>query len=117
MTRESAPPGFQSDHNRIELGTGPAVFETALTALRQWRMFQLGWVELHPEGAPIAPGTVVCVCVRHFGFWSLNGCRIVYTIDEEGPVRRAGFAYGTLMDHAPFRSARMPALPGRKSSV
>ena len=37
---------------------------------------------------------------RHFGFWSLNACRIVYTIDEEGPVVRFGFAYGTLPDHA-----------------
>ncbi len=39
--------------------------------------------------------------VRHFGFWSLNACRIVYLIDEkDSPVRKFGFAYGTLTDHA-----------------
>jgi uncharacterized protein (UPF0548 family) len=33
------------------------------------------------------------------GFWSLNACRIVFVIDEEGEVRRYGFAYGTLPEH------------------
>ena len=32
--------------------------------------------------------------------WSLNACRIVYTIDEDvGDARRFGFAYGTLPAH------------------
>jgi uncharacterized protein (UPF0548 family) len=39
----------------------------------------------------------VAVLVRHFRFWSLNACRIVYVIEEE---RSFGFAYGTLQDHA-----------------
>src|SRR5260370_38795913 len=37
---------------------------------------------------------------RLFGLWWLNACRIVYVVDEEGPVRRFGFAYGTLPEHA-----------------
>jgi uncharacterized protein (UPF0548 family) len=32
--------------------------------------------------------------------WWLNACRIVYVVDEEGPVKRFGFAYGTLPEHA-----------------
>jgi uncharacterized protein (UPF0548 family) len=31
--------------------------------------------------------------------WWLNACRIVYVVDEEGPVKRYGFAYGTLPEH------------------
>ena len=33
------------------------------------------------------------------GLWVLNACRIVYVVDEPGPVHRFGFAYGTLPDH------------------
>jgi uncharacterized protein (UPF0548 family) len=33
------------------------------------------------------------------GLWWLNACRIVYVIDEAAPVRRFGFAYGTLPAH------------------
>ena len=36
----------------------------------------------------------------HFGLWSLNACRIVYVIEEEAsPLRRYGFAFGTLPGH------------------
>jgi uncharacterized protein (UPF0548 family) len=30
----------------------------------------------------------------------LNACRIVYVIQDDGPLERFGFAYGTLYDHA-----------------
>ena len=33
------------------------------------------------------------------GLWSLNASRVVYVVDEPGPVHRFGFAYGTLPDH------------------
>jgi uncharacterized protein (UPF0548 family) len=36
--------------------------------------------------------------VQHFGFYSLNAARIV--VDEEGPMTRYGFAYGTPAEHA-----------------
>jgi uncharacterized protein (UPF0548 family) len=32
--------------------------------------------------------------------WWLNASRIVYVIDEGGPLTRFGFAYGTLPEHA-----------------
>jgi uncharacterized protein (UPF0548 family) len=63
-------------------------------------MFDLGWGVLIPADAPIEVNVTVCVRVRHFDFWSLNACRIVDVIDEDGPVKRYGFAYGTLAEHA-----------------
>jgi uncharacterized protein (UPF0548 family) len=42
----------------------------------------------------------VVVIARLFGLWWLNACRIVYLVDEPGPVQRYGFAYGTLPEHA-----------------
>jgi uncharacterized protein (UPF0548 family) len=63
-------------------------------------MFELGWVQLCWPDAAIRSGSNVAVLVRHYGFYSLNGARIVYTIDDDGPNKRFGFAYGTLEDHA-----------------
>jgi uncharacterized protein (UPF0548 family) len=60
-------------------------------------MFDIGWIELCWPDVPIRTGSTVAVLARHFGFWSLNVCRIVYEIDEP---RRYGFAYGTLPEHA-----------------
>jgi uncharacterized protein (UPF0548 family) len=42
----------------------------------------------------------VAVIARLFGLWWENACRIVYVVDEEGPVQRFGFAYGTLPEYA-----------------
>ena len=89
--------GFTVDNNRIRLGAGPDIFHSAGSAVRDWKMFKLGWVDLFPRRAPIVTGQTVASRIHHFGFWSLNACRVVYTIEEP---RRFGFAYGTLQDHA-----------------
>jgi uncharacterized protein (UPF0548 family) len=60
----------------------------------------MGWVELFPAGAAIEPGTNVAVLVRHLGFWSLNGCRVVYGVGDRERESSFGFAYGTLTNHA-----------------
>ena len=95
-----APRGYTVDHNRVELGEGEDVFALAVSALKRWEMFNVGWLELLWPEAPIEAGTTVAVLVHHFGFWSLNACKIVRVIDEVEPVRRYGFVYGTLPDHA-----------------
>lgn len=95
-----APSGYQVDHHRVQIGEGRAAFARAVEGLRSWKQFDLGWVAAHPTTAPLEPGITVAVRVRHFGFWSLNAARIVYTFEEEGPVVRCGFAYGTLPEHA-----------------
>ena len=96
----TAPTRYNVDHNRIQLGSGEVTWQRATEAIRSWRMFSIEWVNLHWPSAAIQVGTDVVVSVHHFGFYSLNACRIVYVVDEEGPMKRFGFAYGTLAEHA-----------------
>jgi uncharacterized protein (UPF0548 family) len=99
-TRGRPPDGYVVDHNRIRLGDGEPTFTRAVAALRRWEMFNIGWVTLYSPSTPIEAGRAVAILVRVFGVWSLNASRIVYVLDEEDEVRRFGFAYGTLADHA-----------------
>lgn len=94
-----APPGYIVDHNRLQLGHGAETFQRAVDALKTWQQFELGWVVIVPGGVKLETGATVAVKARACGTWSLNACRVVYVIDEEEPVRRFGFAYGTLPDH------------------
>jgi uncharacterized protein (UPF0548 family) len=96
----TAPTGYNVDHNRVQLGKGEVVWQRAAAAIRAWQMFNMPWLRLYWKSAPIQVGTDVAVSVRHFGFYSLNACRIVYVFDEDGPIKRLGFAYGTLAEHA-----------------
>jgi uncharacterized protein (UPF0548 family) len=96
----AAPGGYKTDHNRIKLGNGPAVFQRAIEAIKRWEMFNIGWLELCWPDAPIEAGSSVAVLAHHLGFWSLNACRIVSVIEADGDIRKYGFIYGTLPDHA-----------------
>jgi Uncharacterized protein conserved in bacteria len=99
-TRGCVPEGYNTDHNRIKIGTGRADFEAATNAVRNWRMFDMPWVNLCWPDTPIDEGQTVAILVRHFGFWSLNAARIVYVIGEKGDIEKFGFAYGTLPEHS-----------------
>lgn len=95
-----APEGFIVDHNCIRLGEGEAVFEEAKQALANWQHYRFDWLELHrPDSSPESGQTVVTVA-RVLGLWALNVCRIVYSVEDEEPLRRSAFAYGTLPEHA-----------------
>jgi uncharacterized protein (UPF0548 family) len=96
----SVPRGYNVDRNRILLGNGESTWSRAVDAIRAWEMFNMPWIRLCWPSAPIKPGTDVAILVRHFGFYSLNAARIVYVVDEDGPIARYGFAYGTLAEHA-----------------
>jgi uncharacterized protein (UPF0548 family) len=99
-TATTPPQGCIVDHTRIKLGEGDEVFSAARAALERWDQFRLGWVGVWPPETLIRPGEVVAIVARRVGLWWLNACRIVYVVDESGPVSRYGFAYGTLPDHA-----------------
>ncbi len=102
-TRDNAPEGYNVDRSRIQLGSGEAAFERAKAAIREWKMFAMPWIQLCWPDTPIEVGSTVGVLVSHFGFWSLNAARIVYTIDDPD---RCGFAYGTLTGHAEIGEER-----------
>jgi uncharacterized protein (UPF0548 family) len=99
-TRGELPASYNVDHNRILLGEGEPAWNRAVSALKRWEMFHIPWIRLYWPTSQIRIGTDVAVEVRHYGFCSLNACRIVYVVDEPGTVTRYGFAYGTLREHA-----------------
>ena len=99
-TNATPPGGFTVDHNRIRLGQGKGVYESAVKGLQQWQQFDLGWVQIVPKNVEIEVGAIVAVKARAFGSWSLSASRVVYLIDDHDQnVKRFGFAYGTLPDH------------------
>ena len=98
---------FNLDRDSIVVGTGEASFHTAVNALRQWKMFpedfaSLYWPSVQPEvGAVVVAGFQLSRLAR---LWSLNPCRVVYTVDEiltinDTQIHRFGFGYGTLPGH------------------
>jgi uncharacterized protein (UPF0548 family) len=117
LAQQPVPPaGFRVGEAHVSLGHGEAVFRRAVEGLRRWRQFDLGWVRAYPDTTPLEPGANVLVVASHFGFWSVHCCRIVYPLgrlpepgtvpaggdsprlEVQSPV--AGFAYGTLTEHA-----------------
>ena len=100
------PASFTVDHTRVKLGLGQRTFDAAKAVLQTWGHFQLRWVEALPRETPIERGEVVAVVARSMGVWWLNAARIVYVVDETEPVRRWGFAYGTLPDHVEMGEER-----------
>jgi uncharacterized protein (UPF0548 family) len=116
-TRASGTPrGYTVDHNRVLLGCGPEVFARAKQAIRAWKMFEMDWLELCWTNAAIEVGSTVGVLVRHYGFWSLNPCRIAYVFEEGVRVEKFGFAYGTLPGHGEIGEERFSVEFDRQDS-
>ena len=84
----------------VTVGRGEADFERARNALERWKHFGIGWVEAFPARSSIAIGTNIAVLIRHLGFWSLNGARVLYHVGRSDGQDAFGFAYGTLTNHA-----------------
>ncbi len=99
MVRER-PRDRACDEDVVVIGRGQQDFEGARAALMRWKQFEIGWVETLPPQAGVEVGTVVAVLIRHLGFWSLNGARVLYHAGAADGDTRFGFAYGTLTNHA-----------------
>src|SRR5688572_14049448 len=99
LVRES-PVGRRFDEQVVRIGQGDGDFERARNALTKWKHFDIGWVETFPRQASIETGTMVAVLIRHLGFWSLNGARVLYHVGDAGGLTSFGFGYGTLTNHA-----------------
>ena len=100
ITRDPPASGYNIDHNRAPLGSGPQSYRAAKAAIRKWKMFDIAWVDLFWNDTPVEAGSTVAVVIKHMGFWSMNACRIVYVVEESNAHERYGFAYGTLSEHA-----------------
>lgn len=96
-TQGKLPTTYTVDHNRTKLGSGARTFAQAISALRDWQQFDLGWTRIVPPLLPLQAEQIVAVQAKTFAVWSLNACRVVYVIDS---ARKFGFAYGTLAAHA-----------------
>ena len=88
------------DEQVVTIGHGEVDFERARLALAGWKHFDIGWVEAFPKQPSIDAGTDVAVLIRHLGFWSLNGARVLYDVGGTDRHAAFGFAYGTLTNHA-----------------
>ena len=97
---QTSAPEYDLDETTVTVGHGEEAFERAKAALVAWKHFDFNWVEVSPPTPSVSPGTVVAVLIRHFGFWSLNGCRVVYALGDRLHGETFGFAYGTLSNHA-----------------
>ena len=96
---QGSPADYDVDQTLVTIGHGEAAFERAKAALAAWKHFDFNWVEVSPPAASIEPGSVVAVLVRHLGFWSLSGCRILHVLGDRTRGPTFGFAYGTLVNH------------------
>ncbi len=94
------PSGYPINHRRAQLGSGADAFARAKDAIQSWTMYKLSWTRLYPSDAPVAVRGVVCVVVNHKFCWSINPCRIIYVLEENGEVEKFGFAFGTLPGHS-----------------
>ncbi|MCP4042748.1 MAG: DUF1990 domain-containing protein, partial [Gammaproteobacteria bacterium] len=90
---------YRINHRRFRIGTGEAAFERARQAFSRWEMFNLDWVRLCWPESPIEQDATLAILGRVLGMWTLNMVRVVYTLDETGPITRFGFAAGTLPIH------------------
>lgn len=90
------PSGYDEDHSACILGEGEECFQAACQALKEWKQFPSAWTWIEPWHPPIQTGTTVNMQAKTNVFYTLNACRIIYTIQEDN---RFGFAYGTLPGH------------------
>jgi uncharacterized protein (UPF0548 family) len=100
IARARSVAGFRVDETTVVVGRGEADFARAVDALTAWKHMRLDWLDVIPREPSIDVGTTVLVMARHFGLWSLNACRVVYSVEEStGVYTSFGFAYGTLGEH------------------
>ncbi len=100
QTYGAPPRGYDYDDNQIQIGEGDEDYTKACVALMSWSMFPREWTKVSVlNEREITEGTLLAVQARVLGFWWVNACRVVYRIDESAPIRRYGFAYGTLPAH------------------
>jgi len=93
---------FDLDHHRVKIGSGEQAFQRGIEGIKAWKPFCMDWVELCYPEAPIAVGSEIAIVAKALGVWTISACRICYVIEELDPtlpIKRFGFAHGTLEKH------------------
>ena len=99
LTRESVcPPGFSQNQWHSVIGNGEQAFARARNALSQWRMLNLGWIQVVSAPESVQEGGLVCTLARIACVYSLNVAKVVY-IDNGESTHRFSFGYGTLPEY------------------
>lgn len=96
---DAAPPGFVLDRYGCDLGSGRATFDAARAALRAFAHYPASFTRVVRLAPTLTPGMVFGTVATHFGFASMNPCRVAYVLDEPA-AGRFGFGLGTLPGHA-----------------
>lgn len=101
-TKNTEPPqGFNLDRRRIVLGHGEQVFLKAKECVKNWKMYDVGWMDIHRPLPKIEEGAISVTFLKLCGIWfTAIPCRIIYTINEELPDKHQfGFGFGTIEGH------------------
>ena len=96
---EDAPAGYVLDRYGAPLGRGESVFDAARSALRDFANYPASFTRAIRLEETFEAGTVFGTVATHFGFASMNPCRIAFVVDE-AEAGRFGFGLGTLPGHA-----------------
>jgi uncharacterized protein (UPF0548 family) len=67
LVKEAGATGRRVDEVTVVIGHEAEDFARARRALMSWSQFDIGWVQVFPAHAPIAPGTNVAVLISHWG--------------------------------------------------
>lgn len=97
QTQAQFPAGYAVDRFTFGLGHGEDCFRRSADALKNWKLFDAGWITLQNPEAQMRPGETLVLLIKHLGFYSLIADRVVYVVDEP---QQFGFGYGTLTGHA-----------------
>lgn len=92
--------GYANDEYGVVLGQGQPCFVRATAALERFANYPSAWarIQCDGDGSP-REGLVFVAQIDHYGFHSLNGCRVIAVIRDDATLQRYGFAFGTLPSH------------------
>jgi uncharacterized protein (UPF0548 family) len=100
--------GSTRDYHSTQVGSGEQAFRAAKFALQNWEMMDLGWLHAVPTDGEVA------IVIQHYGFWSVNVARVLYTRETASMYT---MAYGTLPEHAESGEERFTVTRREDGSV
>lgn len=103
---------------REPLGIGDSRFDKAVNALVNAQCFDLSWVTC-VANRPFQEGDTFCLCVKAFGLWAVNFCRIIYVTDDQNTDEQeqtVSIGIATLPVHAAVGEERLSVTINRKTN-